>query len=82
MEKGLLFLILSLACFWVILDDFFGNRHLSNFTRSISPNPSTPVDKVVDKVEEIKDNYDKASEEYQKRRDTLGGKFQEKYGPA
>lgn len=36
MEKGLLFLTLAMLCLWVILDDFFGDRKLSNVAKQLA----------------------------------------------
>lgn len=37
MEKGLLFFTLSLLCLWVILDEFFGDKRLSNIALQFTP---------------------------------------------
>lgn len=38
MDKGLFFMTLSLACVWLILDDFFGNNRISKLVSSLIPN--------------------------------------------
>lgn len=42
MEKGLLFLTLSIGCLWLLLDEFFGGRKLSSIANSLTPQ-GTPI---------------------------------------
>lgn len=79
MDKGLFFLILSILLFWVILDDFFGKKHVSNLARNIAPTWN-PVGSFVEKK---KEQYKEAAEQ---EHDSFLGKqqreFFNKYGPA
>lgn len=36
-DRGLLFLTLSLVCFWLVFDDFFGKKRLSTLAGYMSP---------------------------------------------
>jgi hypothetical protein len=36
MEKGLLFFTLSVACLWLVLDEFYGGRKLSSIAAALS----------------------------------------------
>lgn len=35
MDKAMFFLILGLACIWLVLDQFFGNKYIENFTKNV-----------------------------------------------
>lgn len=37
MDKGLFFFILSLLCFWVVLDEIYGHKLISQFVIAIIP---------------------------------------------
>lgn len=37
MEKGLLFLTLAVGCGWLVLDEFFGNKRISNIAKNFTP---------------------------------------------
>lgn len=36
-DKGLFFLVLSLLCFWLVLDEFYGNGYISKFIVTMIP---------------------------------------------
>lgn len=36
-DRGLLFLILSLTSIWLVFDDFFGGKRLSNLANMLTP---------------------------------------------
>ena len=38
MDKSLLFLLLSFGCIWLILDEIYGNKFISQFVSAIMPN--------------------------------------------
>lgn len=44
MEKGLLFLTLSVGCLWLVLDEFFGNKRLSSVVSNLTPDFKNPVE--------------------------------------
>lgn len=37
-DKGLFLLVLSLLCFWVVLDEFYGKHYITNFIVALIPN--------------------------------------------
>ena len=37
MDKSILFLLLALACFWLVLDQITGNKYVSKFVVAIIP---------------------------------------------
>lgn len=39
-DKGLFFLILSFVCFWLVLDQVFGNKLIEQFVGNILPSTS------------------------------------------
>ena len=38
MNRGLVFILLSLICFYIVLDEVYGNKMITKFTTSIIPN--------------------------------------------
>lgn len=62
MEKGVLFFTLALVCFWLILDDFYGNNRLTKIAERITPDVRTPFDdtvsKITEKADEVKEDYE------------------------
>lgn len=50
MEKGLLFLTLSVGCLWVILDEFFGDKRLTNIVNNMTPDFENPIKEAVHDV--------------------------------
>ena len=46
MEKGLLMLSLSILCLWLLLDEFFGTKKLSNVAAKFTPNIPTVPEKI------------------------------------
>lgn len=36
-DKGLFLFVLSLICFWVVLDEFFGKHLITNFITTMIP---------------------------------------------
>ncbi|MCY8915039.1 hypothetical protein [Bacillus atrophaeus] len=90
MEKGLLFFTLSLVAIWIILDDFYGGKHLSKMAKNMTPDINTPVDsliettgdvwdKAVDKAGEVKD---KVSKDGEMLKDAATGKMYKDYKKA
>ena len=87
MEKGLLFFTLSMVAVWLILDDFFGSKRVSNMAMKMTPDINTPLDTVkegIDKAtESVKDgvsNYKKGQEKLAKgAKDLVTGKTWEQY---
>ncbi|WP_434785680.1 hypothetical protein [Bacillus velezensis] len=69
MEKGLLFFTLAIAAAWIILDDFYGNKHLTNIAKTMTPDVNTPFDQIGEKVQ--KDAQDTA--------DLFSGRLYKKY---
>ncbi|MEC1692620.1 hypothetical protein P9E05_14145 [Bacillus mojavensis] len=55
MEKGLLFFTLALTAIWIILDDFYGGRHLTKMAQKMTPDIGSPLDVVTDGVESAKE---------------------------
>lgn len=51
MEKGLLFFTISAACLWLLLDEFFGTKRLSNVAQNFVPNIKSPGEAVSEFVE-------------------------------
>lgn len=47
MEKGLLFLTLAVGCLWLILDEFFGDKRLSNIVNNVTPDFENPLKEAV-----------------------------------
>jgi phosphopantetheinyl transferase (holo-ACP synthase) len=43
-DRGLLFLTLSLTSFWLIFDEFYGNKRLSSLAAKLTPDFPSPVD--------------------------------------
>ena len=37
MNKGLFFMLLALICFYLVLDEIYGNKSISKFTKAIIP---------------------------------------------
>lgn len=37
MDKGLFFLLLSIVCFYLVLDEIYGSKPISRFTVAIIP---------------------------------------------
>ena len=37
MNKGLFFMLLSLICFYIVLDEIYGNKMITKFTLAIIP---------------------------------------------
>ena len=37
-DKGLFLLVLSLLCFWLVLDEFYGKHYITNFIVALIPN--------------------------------------------
>lgn len=67
MDKGLFFLILAIAGVWLILDDFFGRRYISNFSEKIAPKPlETVKQKATDFIEQKKQQFNEARKQEQK----------------
>lgn len=68
-ERGLLFLALCLGCFWLVFDEFFGNKRISAMAAKMTPNiPSVGdavsefVDKQIEDPEEIIKGSEKAKD--------------------
>jgi len=59
MEKGLLFLTISVGCLWIILDEFFGTQKISGLSQKLTPDINTPIDKAIDSVKDTVDNFTK-----------------------
>ena len=38
MDKGLFFLLMSITCFYLVLDEVYGQKPISKFTTAIIPN--------------------------------------------
>lgn len=38
MNKGLFFMLLSLICFYIVLDEIYGKKMITQFTTAIIPN--------------------------------------------
>ena len=36
-DKGLFYLVLALLCFWLVLDEFYGKRYITNFIVELIP---------------------------------------------
>ena len=36
-DKGLFYLVLALICFWLVLDEVYGNQYISKFIVKIIP---------------------------------------------
>ena len=36
-DKGLFLLVLSLLCFWIVLDEFYGKHYITNFIAALIP---------------------------------------------
>jgi len=36
-DNSLFFLVLSLSCFWLVLDEFYGNKYISKFITKLVP---------------------------------------------
>lgn len=52
MEKGILFLTLSVACGWLILDEFFGKQYVSKLANNFVPDISLPTKEEILGVDE------------------------------
>lgn len=53
MEKGVLFLTLTAACLWIILDEFFGTKKVSNVAQQLTPNAPNPFEKTKEAVKDF-----------------------------
>lgn len=45
-NKGLLFLMLGLTCFWFVFDEFFGKKRLSNLAGLMTPSIPSLTDTI------------------------------------
>lgn len=43
MEKGLLFFTLAVGAFWLILDEFYGAKRISNIASQLTPTSTNPI---------------------------------------
>lgn len=59
-DRGLLFLTLSLACFWLVFDEFYGNKRLSSLSSKLTPDIPSVGDAVKDTVEKAWNDTDQA----------------------
>lgn len=73
MEKGLLFFTLALTAIWIILDDFYGGKHLSKMAQKMTPDISTPIDVVKDGWESTKDTVEEAGKTAKKAVEKASG---------
>lgn len=56
MEKGLLFFTLAAGAFWLILDEFYGTKRVSNIATQLTPQMNNPITDALNNVgESIKD---------------------------
>lgn len=53
MEKGILFLTITAACLWILLDEFFGTKKISGVAQNMTPKMETPLDKVTEGVKDF-----------------------------
>jgi hypothetical protein len=69
MERSILFLTLSLACFYLILDEFVGKKRITSILGGVvsgggaseyTPNPKMPIDPGYEEIPE-KDRVDKTN---------------------
>ena len=92
MEKGLLFMTLSVLCLWILLDEFFGTKKLSKVAESLTPDVGLvlgggiPLDTSQEEKDEaakdIKDKIDKNKDLKDKIKDDLKKGVDHFYGPA
>lgn len=70
-DRGLLFLTLSLVCFWLVFDDFFGKKRLSTLASYMTPQSGSLTDSIKEgwKKEDKKltDQRSKARKDKKKR---------------
>ncbi|MBV2241160.1 hypothetical protein [Bacillus inaquosorum] len=78
MEKGLLFFTLALTAIWIILDDFYGGKHLSKMAQKMTPDIGSPLDVVSDGVESAKEAVQDAGKKTVKKAKKTGKKVIEK----
>lgn len=85
MEKGLLFLTLSMFCLWGLLDEFFGGQKISAIALKLTPgdqpvkwidNEQAQADK-----EKVKTKIDKDKKLNSKEKKYFKGLTDEFYGP-
>jgi len=75
MEKGLLFLTLSMLCLWAVLDELFGDKRISGIARQLTPTSEPMVwldeKKATDQNVKIKEKIDKDDKLSDKEKDHL-----------
>lgn len=76
MEKGLLFLTLSILCLWLVLDEFFGERRLTAMVLKLTPDSDTTIGEIKEKVTA---KMDEAVKRQEKRKGTLTDKMKDRY---
>lgn len=52
-EKGLLFLTLSVACLWVLLDEFYGTKKISKIAKNFVPEIPNPIEAIKENVDDF-----------------------------
>ena len=43
-DKGIFFLVISLGCFWLVLDEFYGKNLITKFITKMIPNAKESED--------------------------------------
>ena len=85
MDKGLFFMTLSLACFWLILDDFFGKGYITRVVRNVIPSDFGQVnwinkEQAASDKESSKNKVQNDPKLNQKEKDFIKGNIDHFYG--